>query len=429
MKRAAAAAALATLAYAVLGIARHRTFRSTGFDLGIFDQATWHYSRLEAPASSLKGLPSLLGDHFSPILVLLAPVRLLGTEALIVAQAILVCAAALPIFAYARRRVTEAAAIGVIVAYLLFGGVQAALWFDVHEIAFAPLLIALAVDQLDRGHRRASFAAVAALLLVKEDLALLVGAFGVVYALRGDRRLGALTAALGVTWLVVSTQIVVPHFAGGQGYGYFSGGAFTQGLLTKARTLAYTFGAFLGLPLLSPLVVLAVPLLAERLLSTIPQYWTLQNHYSLTIAPVLALAAADGLARLSRPGRIAAAVAALAVVLVPAFPIVHLLEPGSYRAPAAYRQARAALARIPARAPVSASNRLVAHLSARDDVQELGPSPPASGWVVAATQDASRAGVFPNRDRARVGALVAALRPRSRVVYDRGGLVVLELIR
>jgi uncharacterized membrane protein len=41
--------------YGALSITRHVTYRSTAFDLGLFDQVVWHYSRLEAPASSLRG--------------------------------------------------------------------------------------------------------------------------------------------------------------------------------------------------------------------------------------------------------------------------------------------------------------------------------------------------------------------------------------
>jgi len=75
--------ALATAAYAVRGIARHRTFGSTGFDLGLFDQVLWHAGRLERLASSLKGLDWIFGDHLSPALALLAPAGWLGPEGLV----------------------------------------------------------------------------------------------------------------------------------------------------------------------------------------------------------------------------------------------------------------------------------------------------------------------------------------------------------
>ncbi|HVL95470.1 MAG TPA: DUF2079 domain-containing protein [Solirubrobacteraceae bacterium] len=449
-----AAALAAVAAYSLLAVVRHRTFRSTGFDLGLFDQVVWHYSRLEAPASTLKGLPSILGDHFSPVLALLAPVRWLGTDALLVAQAALVVAAALPIAAFTRRRLGEGATRAVVIAYLLFGGVQEALWFDLHEVAFAPLLIALCVDAADRRRFGRSVAAAAALLAVKEDMAFLVIAIGLWYALLGRRALGAAVAAGAAAWFVVVTELLIPWAAGGgAAYGYWDYRQFGDGPLDsllgvlrepwrvvtvavspaeKLRTLAYLLGAFLGLALLSPLRWLLVPLLAARLLSDTPKHWTLEDHYSLTIAPVLALGAADGLARLARrwprgERRAAVALVAVAVALVPAFPLRELARPAFYAPPPAYRAAGEALARVPDGAPVSASNRLVSHLSARDDIRLLGPGPPRpQDWVVAATGDASAAGVFPNRDAAALRALVDRARTGRQVVFERGGIVVLR---
>lgn len=425
--------AVAAAAYAVLSVARHRTLRSTGFDLGVFDQALWHAGRIEAPASTLRGLPNLLGGHFSPVLALLVPARLVGTEALLVAQALLVSAAALPIFAFSRRRIGDGAALAVAAAYLLFGGVQAAVWFDVHEVAFAPLLIALAVDQFDRGHRWASFAAALALLAVKEDLALLVIAFGLWYALSGDRRLGALTALVGIAWFAIVTGLVIPSLSGGQEYGYVRPASLHDlvavGVATKLRTVAYLFAAFFGLALLSPLRWLTVPLLAEPLLSADPEYWTLHGHYSLTIAPVLALGAADGLRRVPHARPVAFAMVVLAVALVPAFPLVHLIEPSAYRPRPAYATAAEALARIPAGAPVTAGNRFAPHLSGRDEIRLLGPRAPRAGWVIASVRDPAADAVFPNRDLAAVQRLVRSLRPRALVAFDRGGVVVLEVPR
>lgn len=399
-----AACGAAAALYSFVSIARHRTFRSTGFDLGIFDQALWHYARLEAPASSIKGLPNLLGDHFSPILVLLAPVRWLGTEAVLVAQAVLVVAAALPIYWFARERADVRAARGVAVSYLLFGGVIEALWFDFHEVCFAPLLIAVAVW-------RRSVLAVLALLLVKEDLALLVSAFGVWFWLSGERRRGAVLAIAGVVAYVLITGPLMP---GAYTYAGQYPGPVLEDLGTKARTLAYLLGAFAGLSLLSPLLVLALPLLAARFLGDNPKYWTLEDHYSLTIAPILALASVDGLRRFPRAWWIPPA---LAVVLAPAF----LQIPAS--TPHAYRAARDALSVIPRDAPVTASNRLAAHLSARDEIRL--PDRPPNRYVVIALEDATAAGLFPFASAAERDAWVGRLRGER--LFERDGMLVLRL--
>jgi len=198
----------------------------------------------------------------------------------------------------------------------------------------------------------------------------------------------------------------------------------------KLKTTAYLFGAFLGLSLLSPLAILTLPLLAARMLSTNETYWTLENHYSLTIAPILALAAADGLRRLhgARPQlarRLPAAMLAIAVVLTVAFPLVELVKPSFYSAPAAYRAAPAALDTIPADASVAASNHLAPHLDGRSNLTLLQDRPTSADYVVAATQDSTPEGVFPHASLAALEATVARERAHRRVVFDRGGIIVL----
>ncbi len=444
--------ALATAAYAVLGIARHRTFESTGFDLGLFDQVLWHAGRLERPASSLKGLDWILGDHLSPALVLLTPAGWLGPEGLIAAQALVVCLAAFPIAAFARPRVGQRGAFALAGAYLLFGGVQEALLFDVHEVALAPLPTALAVLWADRGQLGRASAAVLFLLLVKEDLALLVIAFGALFAVLGHRRLGAALATAGAIWFVLALGVVIPAFGDGAGYAYGEAATPFEGIAPKLRTGAYVLVAFGVVWLRSPVALLAVPLVGVRLLSAEPKHWTLEDHYTLTIAPVLALAAADAIGRHLEPvgivpgqqrGRerrrlpgvlgvppvlrhLPAALLGLAVLLAPAFGLGDLLRPATYRVDPAYRGAHEVLARIPAEASVAATNRLVPHLARRDDVRLLGPSLPTAAWVAATTADPDAEGSFPLPEATAVARRIADLPGYVEVARSPGGIVVLR---
>ena len=349
-------------------------------------------------------MPSLLGDHFSPALALLAPVRWAGLEAVLVAQALLVVAAALPIFWFARERVGTRAARAIAVSYLLFGGVVEALWFDFHEVSFAPLLIAVAVW-------RRSVLAVLALLLVKEDLAFLVSAFGVWFWLEGERRKGA---ALAVTGLAAYALITGPLMPGEYTYAGQYPGPLLEDLPQKLKTLGYLLGAFLGLSLLSPVLVLALPLLAARFLGDNPKYWTLEDHYSLTIAPVLALAAAEGLRRLPRAWP---ALPLIGLLCLPAFLQVPTATPRAYRA------AEEAIAVIPEDAPVTASNRLVPHLSARDEIRL--PDRPPNRYVAIALEDTTPAGLFPFESAAERDAWLARLDGER--LYDRDGMLVLRL--
>lgn len=434
-------------AYSALSIIRHETFRSTGFDLALFEQVIGHYGRLEAPSSAIKGLDSIFKDHVSPVMALLGPWYAIWHSAasLLVAQAALVAASAIPVFLYAKPRLGRSPALMLAGAYLLFGGVQEAVWIDVHEVAFAPLLIGTAVVLGDRGRWGWSFAAAVALLAVKEDLSFLVAAIGVWYLLRGQLRLGAAAIAVGIGWILLVTEVLVP------GYTYWRysefGATFPEAVRSivtapwqvievavndpaKIKTTAYLFGAFFGLSLLSPLAVLTLPLLAERMLSDGAAHWTLESHYSLTIAPVLALAAADGLRRLARARpalarRLPAAMLAVAVLLTSAFPLIEFLRPSFYSVPAPYRAAAEALETIPADASVAASNHLAPQLDGRPNLTLLTEQPSSAEYVIAAVGDSSPEGTFPHRDLAALRASVARERATRRVVFERGGIVVL----
>src|SRR3954469_13547543 len=139
------------LGYAAYGLLRHWHFDSGAYDLGIFDQVVWHLSRFEIPASTVRGYSNILGDHFSPILALLAPLYWIapGPETLIVAQAVLLALSIVPVFIYARKRLPAGPAYAVSVGYGLFWAMQRTATFDFHEYAFAPLVVGLAILAID----------------------------------------------------------------------------------------------------------------------------------------------------------------------------------------------------------------------------------------------------------------------------------------
>ena len=68
-----------------------------------------------------------------------------AAETLIVAQAILLAASVVPVFLFARDRLPYGPALSLSAAYGLFWGLQQTAIFDVHEMAFAPLAVGLAL--------------------------------------------------------------------------------------------------------------------------------------------------------------------------------------------------------------------------------------------------------------------------------------------
>lgn len=434
---------LLSAAYAVWGLLRHWQFESN-YDLGIFNQAVWHLSRFEAPASTVSGFTNVLGDHFSPIIAALAPLYWIhpGAETLIVAQAALFGLSVIPVHAYLRARLPARAALLLAGAYGLFWGLQQAVTFDVHEMAFAPLFIAVMLLASDRRAWGWMWTAAILLALVKEDLIPLPACLGLGLWFRGDRRQGALMCVtFGLVFLVV-VRVVIPFFSdtGAYAVGSAYGDVLRQPwtipatLVTppvKLRTAFFWLASFALLPLRSPLVLMLVPLALERFLSASALHWGTSFHYSVPVAPIVAMAAGDGLAKLSASfdatvrnrfvDRLAITTLLLSSLLPGHQPLWRLWSPSSYEMGAAegYR----AMALIPESASVVAQTAILPHISQRREVFRLMPGAPDAEFVIAGYGLSP----WPNPDPAALGALLDERRQRGyTVVFDEGGWTVLR---
>jgi uncharacterized membrane protein len=461
--------AVVAAVYAAYSLIRFWTFRTTSYDLVIFDQAVRSYSHFHLPVAIVKGVHngfgahfSVLGDHFSPILALLAPLYWIhdGPQTLLVAQAALLALAILPLWAYTRRRLGSLGTYCVIGVYVLAWPVASALEFDFHELAFAPVLSMLMLERHDAGRRWQCAAAAGALLLVKEDMGLLVAGFGLYILTRsGERRRGAVFVASGLIWTWLASRVLIPACGGSADYywaydalGHDLPHAAAHVLLhpwgalkllvtphIKAATMLWLVAPLLLFPLASPITLAVLPLLAERMLSgRFWHWWEPRFHYNVALTALLIAAGVDGALRLARlfPGRprpvhlpsrldwiwpVAALAATLA--LLPHFAFKRLFEPGFYHRDARARAAAALLPAVPTGALVEATNTMGPGLSARARVLLWDGRPRWAPWVVADTGMVTFP--FPSvgaqRDRVRI-----LLRSGYSVVRQRDGYMVLN---
>ena len=437
-------------AYSVYGLFRHWHFDSGAFDLGIFDQVVWHLSRFEVPASTVRGYSNILGDHFSPVLALLAPLYWIAPrpETLIVAQGILLALSIVPVFVYARRRLPVGPACGLAIAYGLFWGMQRTATFDFHEVAFAPIVIAIAILALDAKRWPLFWAMAALLMVVKEDLIPLVGGFGLLLLLRRHIRQGLLAIVISCVAFTVIVWFVIPAMAGSGQFGYTGAYAetmqdpwripilfFTPAL--KVRTILSLFAPFLFLPLLSPLSILIVPMAAERFLASSPNLWGTAFHYWAPAAPVLAMGAADGLARVvawlrtrrldSRAEVTMRACAAVCVVLSAILPghqpLLRLARPSTYRDAAVQQTGELVVALVPAGASVVAQGPILPHLSTRDQIFLLEQKQTDAEYFIAT----ERLDPWPLGSLDELRTEIDAHRRRGyQPVFERDGWVVLH---
>ncbi|MFC9791887.1 DUF2079 domain-containing protein [Streptomyces sp. NPDC127584] len=386
--------------YFLYSWAQYATFRTPSWDLGIFGQSVRAYAEFRAPVVDIKG-PGfhILGDHFSPVTALLAPLYWVWSSpvALLFAQAALFALGAVIVGRTTQQILgSRAAGIGLALAYGLSWGLQEAVKSDFHEIAFAVPMLALTCRALLLGRWTAAAAWAAPLVLVKEDMGLTVSMVGVVLFLKGQKRLGAALAGFGAAAFALTVLVLIPAASRVGEYDYWSkiektgqgtdtsfvqvvGDALGSG--ERWQMVFYLLAITGFLALRSPLVLLVLPTLGWRFISQDPNHWGMHWHYSAILMPVVFLALVDGVravrtsprAWLAAYGKVVVPVAtAVALVLAANLPLWELTKPATYRSDARAEQARAAVDAVPEGASVEADVSLLAHLTADHRVYWVG---------------------------------------------------------
>jgi uncharacterized membrane protein len=383
-QRRTVAAALAVVfgsAYAALSLVRFHRFTLSSWDNAIFEQAVRGYAHFGAPTVDVKG-PGFnqLGDHFSPILVLIAPFYRVfpSAQTILIAQAVLIAISVAVISALAMRRLGAVVGLAIGVAYGLSFGIQSAVEVDFHEVAFAAPLLALAgAAYVDRRFGAVVLWALP-LLLVKEEFGFTVAAIGAVLWLAGERRRGLALAAVGLVVAALTVLVIMPLIAGSYTHSDMLGGdrgifaTLTSDSGRKFATVALTVGITGLAALASPWVLVVAPTFAWRFVGDNSYYWGTEFHYSLVLMPIVFVAMIDAMTRWPRLRW-----ATLAAVVVTGFTLINsplslLVHSGTYDDPARASSARAVLALVPKGASVETDIGLMTHLTTDHTVYWLG---------------------------------------------------------
>ncbi len=494
-------------AYAVISLFQLLRLSPTSWDLGIYTEYVKQDAHLRAPIADVRSAGfNLLGDHFQPIVAIIAPFfRVFPSAAtLLVAQALLAALSVFPVSQIAREKLGAGPGRAIAVAYGFSWGLQQMIKYDFHEIAFAVPLLAFSLSALLRGHIRTAVCWALPLVFVKEDQGFTVAAIGLYMIVAGLRvkvpksaaaaepalpgpsalsvtsalsgapeqmdapagpdvpadanryarslvMAGQLLLIWGFAWSFLAIGLIIPHFNAAHHYDYWSdGGVFAPGQhLTVVSLVKQLFRAWpdklqtivlLLLPtafiaLRSPLVLLAVPSLLLRFLSTDSSFWGTVWHYNATVMPVIFIAAVDALVRIraamdaddsagfvswasGRQGLRRAILAgaqrygaammlAIAVPLAFQFPLSSLWNAQTYRISAHVESAEAAMAKVPDGATVQTTLDLLAPLAARADTFWIGNAGhPRTQYIVFDGRDSGYSPTISN-----VPAFIAQLYP------------------
>lgn len=409
---------IAGVLYIAHAFLKFKNFESRGYDLGIFDQAVRQYSLFKAPIVPIKGVDfNLLGDHFHPVLALLAPLywiwddpRMLG-----IALAGLLVSTAIPVYLFTRPRFGHLGALLTAAALLLWWPFQSIVNWEFHEIAFGVPVMAWIIWAFDRGRYWLVLGLASSLLLVREDMGITMVAVGIVLLFHRQWVKAGLSMAIGLAGYLAVTSYLIPLFSPAGTFSYWqytalgaSAGAAIIFLLThpfqsigilfnhqlKVLLWLLSFAPLALLPLASPYVILGAPLLLSRLFNDRLNTWAPVYQYDAIMAPILILSAVHVLGKLiERYGWVKIKVIAPAYLLIFAligtlffhavFPLGRTLTGANWGTSELVRAKERAVDMIPDHVCVESADTLVPHLTDRTYVGMMGDiGNDLSSWMI-----------------------------------------------
>ncbi len=213
----------------------HANVHTRSFDLGLEDNVMWnivHGGHLFKGSPMFGPQGGYAGWHVPFIGYLLAGIYALHQKAstLLVLQSVLVAAAALPLYGFARRTIGAPSAALVALCYLLYPAVHGPNLYDFHYLTIAPVFLWGALWALEARRDRLAFILVPLALSVREDVAAGMAVIGAFLVFSGRRpRAGAIVAAVSGAYFVIMKFIVMPRLAQHSAFLYIYQGLLPAG--------------------------------------------------------------------------------------------------------------------------------------------------------------------------------------------------------
>ena len=311
------------MTFSVLVYLKHDRFASVDFDMGIHDQSVWLLAHFRG-FLTVRGL-QVFGHHATPGYFLFVPFYWFGggPHLLNITQVVRRRASARCRCSCWHGSGPGSAWVGTAlgIAFLLHPALQFFMseLFHPEVLAITPLLCAYYCSVRKRWGWFACFAVLA--VCWKEDIALAVAILGLVIALRGDRRVGLITAGAALAWFFVWIAALFPLLNDGKVQNealYADVGGSPGGVVRTAFSHPSRLGSRLvsdesanyAWKLLAPfgLVSLAAPLLLLlgapqaflNLITNVPWTKTITFHYAALPFAAVTIAAVEGVAFLAR---------------------------------------------------------------------------------------------------------------------------------
>jgi uncharacterized membrane protein len=380
-----------SLLYSVLSIVRHNNYGSFGYDLGINYQTVWRYSTFQIPITTIDPFPELpkLAAHVELVYALISPFFWIWNDPrmLLILEVIFVCQAGIPIYLLARsKKLKISISLAIVFSYLIFYGVQNALWHDVHSISFGAGFLAWFIYFNDiKKHLPASIFFVLA-IISKENVALITLAIAFTYFLLRRDKLNIIYIISSILYLLFVYLIFFPHIMNIT-YLYQNEAGLISNLsplslfdsVDKRNAILYSFLGFGLLPLAS---IFIIPVIVDlgtyfALASDLKATHGIYMHYRVALAPLLALATIYTIYSFKKLNKTYLAiyliVSALIVQYLLHLPLSYLVKRWFWQQPDSVRTINRVISEIPDNTSIVSQNNITPHISGRDNIYTLYP--------------------------------------------------------
>ncbi|HEY0468656.1 MAG TPA: DUF2079 domain-containing protein, partial [Polyangiaceae bacterium] len=277
-------------------IRHHHLIQTSAFDLGIFDNLMYNTIKgrfFESPVMFGPGHHNSLSTHAEYLMVLFAPVYAIAprAETLLLIQAVLLGAAVIPLYLFARSMLSAWPSVVLVLAYVLFAPLHGAQFYDFHWLPLGVFFYFWLFYAIATRKKRLTVLLVLLLFALREDIAVGMACLGTFLFVTGLRvRLGITLASTAVVWFVINKFVIMP-WAGPWWFDTMYNELFADGksgygnvVKTLISNPFYAFSTFVrgpklayALHMLAPLVFLPVRRLAFWLLLVPGSVFTLMT--------------------------------------------------------------------------------------------------------------------------------------------------------
>ena len=320
------------LAYLVGVLLRHFRLESFGYDLGIFAQEIYLLSKLKIPLSTIK-IPNMIiwGDHWTLSMLIFAPLVWLFKDPsliLLVAQVLITILSGAMIYYLSLKKTGRFYfSLSLMIVFLLFFGVQNALFFDFHPVVFGAMLLPF-LFYFEEKKEWFWFWPLSFLIAnFKEDLIVITALWGLNLFIFKKKRWGLIMAGAYSAWFLMVRFILIPSFSP---HGYLYAFHLEGGILTLTWKFISSgqnwilpillLANFLFLPLFDlQSMILVIAILLEMLFMAVSEFgkgWLIDRHYQAIFGPILAMGAINGYAFLMKKERLKRLIGVIPVFLV-----------------------------------------------------------------------------------------------------------------